>query len=332
MGLLPNRSTYDIIRSDLLGRRTEKHNKMSIQVNTNIQSIFAQRALGRNNLALNKNIERLSTGFRINSAADDAAGLSISTKLSSQIRGLNKAYQNAGDGISLIQTAEGGLDVIQENLQRIRELMVQSANGTASVNELNAIQREINKRIEVIDDISQDTQYNGIDVLQLSNNIDLQTGTQDGDITTIEMVGLIPNSGIFVDVYASTGFGELSEGTTITLADLRIAGSTVLSYNYVNASAGSLNDIDAMINNVSRMRSYLGAKQNALESKMEYISVAQENYTASRSRIIDVDVAKESSSLIKNQILQQAAAAMLAQANLQPQIALQLLPGYNRGG
>ena len=305
---------------------------MSIQVNTNIQSIFAQRALGRNNLALNKNIERLSTGFRINSAADDAAGLSISTKLSSQIRGLNKAYQNAGDGISLIQTAEGGLDVIQENLQRIRELMVQSANGTASVNELNAIQREINKRIEVIDDISQDTQYNGIDVLQLSNNIDLQTGTQDGDITTIEMVGLIPNSGIFVDVYASSGFGELSEGTTITLADLRIAGSTVLSYNYVNASAGSLNDIDAMINNVSRMRSYLGAKQNALESKMEYISVAQENYTASRSRIIDVDVAKESSSLIKNQILQQAAAAMLAQANLQPQIALQLLPGYNRGG
>lgn len=303
---------------------------MSIYINTNIQSIFAQRALARNTVALNKNIERLSTGLRINSASDDAAGLSISTKLTSQIRGLEKAYQNAGDGISLIQTAEGGLDVIQENLQRIRELMVQSANGTNSVNELNAIQREINKRIGVIDDISRDTQYNGIDVLQLSNNIDLQTGMNDGDITTIEMVGLIPNSGIFVDVYASSGFGELSEGTSITLADLRIQGSTVLSYNYVNASNGSLADVDGMINNISRMRSYLGAKQNALESKMEYISVAQENYTASRSRIRDVDVAKESSNLIRNQILQQAAAAMLAQANTQPQIALQLLPGFNR--
>lgn len=303
---------------------------MSIYINTNIQSIFAQRALARNTFALGKNIERLSTGYRINSAADDAAGLSISTKLTSQIRGLEKAYQNAGDGISLIQTAEGGLEVIQENLQRIRELMVQSANGTASVNELNAIQREINKRIEVIDDISRDTQYNGIDVLQLSNNIDLQTGINDGDTTTIEMVGLLPNSGIFVDVYASSAFGELSEGTSITLADLRIPGSTVLSYNFVNASAGSLNDIDGMINNVSRMRSYLGAKQNALESKMEYISLAQENYSASRSRILDVDVAKESSELIRHQILQQAAAAMLAQANTQPQIALQLLPGFNR--
>lgn len=301
---------------------------MSIKINTNIQSLIAQRSLGHNTNALNISLERLSTGYRINRAADDAAGLSISNKLTSQIRSLTQANKNAADGISLIQTAEGGLDVIQENLQRIRELMVQAANGISSVNELNAIQREINRRIEVIDDISQETQYNGIEVLQSSQNIVLQTGYGNGDTTTIEMVGLIPNSGIFVDVYATSGFGELSEGTSIALADLRIAGSTVWSYNTVNADGGSLTDIDTMINNVSRMRSYLGAKQNSLESKIDFINIAHENYSAARSRIIDLDVAKESSNLIRNQILQQAAAAMLAQANTQPRIALSLLPGY----
>ena len=301
---------------------------MSIKINTNIQSLIAQRSLGHNTNALNISLERLSTGYRINRAADDAAGLSISNKLTSQIRSLTQANKNTADGISLIQTAEGGLDVIQENLQRIRELMVQAANGISSVNELNAIQREINRRIEVIDDISQETQYNGIEVLQSSQNIVLQTGYGNGDTTTIEMVGLIPNSGIFVDVYATSGFGELSEGTSIALADLRIAGSTVWSYNTVNADNGTLTDIDTMINNVSRMRSYLGAKQNSLESKIDFINIAHENYSAARSRIIDLDVAKESSNLIRNQILQQAAAAMLAQANTQPRIALSLLPGY----
>lgn len=301
---------------------------MSIRINTNIQSLFAQRALARNTFALQKNIERLSTGFKINRAADDAAGLSISNKLTSQIRGLSQAYKNAGDGISLIQTAEGGLEIIGENLQRIRELMVQAANGILSVNELNAIQREINSRIELIDDISRDTQFNGIDVLQSSQDIVLQTGYSDGDTTTINMVGLVPNSGIFVDVFATSGFGELSENTAITLADLRIAGSTVLSYNFVNATNGTITDVDTMINNVSRMRSYLGSMNNALESKMDYISIQEENLSASRSRIRDVDVARESSELVKNQILQQAAASILAQANAQPNIALQLLPGF----
>ena len=304
---------------------------MSIYINTNIQSIFAQRALARNTNALGKNFEKLSSGLKINSAADDASGLSIANKLTSQIRGLSVAYQNAADGISLVQTAEGGLDIIQENLQRIRELMVQGANGTNGVNELNAIQREINQRIKVIDDISENTQFNGIDVLQSSDNIVLQTGAREGETTTIEMVGLIPNSGIFVDVYASSGFGEMSEGTSITLADLRIPGATIFSYNYVDADDGTLDDIDGMINNISRMRSYLGAMQNTLESKMDYISVAQENSLAARSRILDVDIAKEQASLIRHQILQQAAASMLAQANLQPQLALKLLPGYQGG-
>jgi flagellin len=303
---------------------------MSIRINTNIQSLFAQRALARNTFALQKNIERLSTGFKINRAADDAAGLSISTKLTSQIRGLSQAYKNAGDGISLIQTAEGGLEIIGDNLQRIRELMVQAANGILSVNELNAIQREINSRIELIDDISRDTQFNGIDVLQSSDDIVLQTGYNDGDTTTINMVGLLPNTGIFVDVYATSGFGEISENTSITLADLRIAGSTVLSYNFVNATNGTIDEVDTMINNVSRMRGYLGSMSNALESKMDYIRLQEENLSASRSRIRDVDVARESSDLIRNQILQQAAASMLTQANAQSRLVLQLLPGFRQ--
>ena len=133
---------------------------MGIYVNTNTQSVFAQRALSGNTFGLQKNIEKLSTGFRINKAADDAAGLSISEKLTSQIRGLEKAEQNIGDGISLVQTAEGALGVIQDNVQRIRELTVQAANGTNSESELAAIQREINARVTTVADIIAVTEFN----------------------------------------------------------------------------------------------------------------------------------------------------------------------------
>ena len=138
---------------------------MAIYVNTNVQSVFAQRALGGNTFNLQKSIEKLSTGYRINRASDDAAGLSISEKLTSQIRGLEKAEQNIGDGISMVQTAEGALSIVQDNLQRIRELVVQASNGTNSDNELDAIQREINARIGTIDDISTDTEFNGLALL-----------------------------------------------------------------------------------------------------------------------------------------------------------------------
>ena len=138
---------------------------MAIYVNTNTQSIFAQRALSGNTFNLQKSIEKLSTGYRINRASDDAAGLSISEKLTSQIKGLEKAEQNIGDGISMLQTAEGSLSIIQDNLQRIRELVVQASNDTNSRNELNAIQREINARVTTIDDIATDTEFNNIALL-----------------------------------------------------------------------------------------------------------------------------------------------------------------------
>ena len=299
---------------------------MPIYVNTNTQSVFAQRALGGNTTGLQKNIEKLSTGFRINKAADDAAGLSISEKLTSQVRGLEKAEQNIGDGISLVQTAEGALGVVQDNLQRIRELTVQAANGTNSENELAAIQREVNARVTTIGDIAANTEFNSKTLLTGAaasattfGNTTLQTGSDQGQTTAINFT--LMNSSI-----NTTAVGSIGENA-INLNAIS-AGSTTVN-NQAGAAAGartSLDDIDDMINNVSRMRSELGASQNSLESKAEYINVAKENAMSSRSRIKDVDVAKESSEMIKNQILQQSSAAMLSSANQTPQLALNLLP------
>ena len=313
---------------------------MSIVVNTNTQSLFAQRALRTNTMNLERNIEHLSTGYRINRAADDAAGLSIANKLTTQVRGLDKAMQNSADGISLIQTAEGGLGIIQENLQRIRELVVQGTNGTNGTNEKDAIQREINERVKIIDDISKATKFNGVGLLYghsaSSSDIVLQTGYANGETTTLALrSGQTTNQGIDIDVSEVVGGsndqGHLVEGvstSSFALDRIQISGASVDSYSYATNTtnvAASVGDVDTMIDNISRMRSYLGAMQNSLESKMDYLDTAKENAMASRSRIQDVDVAKESSVLVKNQILQQTASAMLAQANAQPQIALQLI-------
>jgi flagellin len=321
----------------------------SLVVNTNTQSIFAQRALRNNTIGLQRNIERLSTGFRINRAADDAAGLSIANKLTTSIRGLEKAKQNSGDGISLIQTAEGGLSIIQDNLQRIRELVIQGLNGTNGVNEKDALQREINERVKVIDDIASSTKFNGISLLKgNTSNVVLQTGSNNGETTTLVMIpggsttataaATTASTGVDIsialevntttaDTTADTTRGRITEGIStngFAVNKIQLTGATVNSLNGVNVAA-TVADIDRMIDNISRMRSYLGANQNALESKIEYMDIAMENASASRSRIQDVDIALESSALVKNQILQQTASTMLSQANQTPQIALQLL-------
>ena len=309
---------------------------MPVYVNTNTQSIFAQRALSKGVSSLQSNIEKLSTGFRINRAADDSAGLSISEKLTSQIRGLEKAEQNIGDGISLVQTAEGALSVVQDNLQRMRELMVQAENGTNSANELNAIQRELNARITTIGDIGTQTEFNGISLLDGGADITLQTGADNGQSTTIALQsGTAVATGIEIDITAAAaagagGGGALVEGVTagFQLNELHLTGATGVDSLAGNAnnSTFTLAHMDTILDNVSRMRSELGAVQNSLESKSEYLNVAKENASASRSRIKDVDVAAESSDMIKNQIIQQSAAAMLSQANSTPQLALSLLP------
>lgn len=315
---------------------------MSIVVNTNTQSIFAQRAVQMSTDALQKNIEHLSTGFRINKAADDAAGLSISEKLTSNIRGIEKAKQNIGDGISLLNTMEAGLAYNQENVQRIRELFVQGLNGTNSANELNAIQNEINERVQGLVDTFNNTEFNGRQLLNNHPDILIQTGPDSGDTFTIQidqntggaMPPVPPNTGIdprphfIITAVPAQNAGQLAEGASVgfQFTSLRVPGATVAAHSGSMLDHGTLFDLDATINSLSRMRSYLGSAVNALESKLEYLSVAGENNEASRSRIRDVDVAKESSDLVKNQILQQSSAAMLQQANQTPNIALDLLP------
>jgi flagellin len=295
---------------------------MAIYVNTNVQSVFAQRALGGNTFDLQKSIEKLSTGFRINRASDDAAGLSISEKLTSQIRGLEKAEQNIGDGISMVQTAEGALSIVQDNVQRIRELMVQAFNGTNSNNELDAIQREINARVNTIEDIATDTEFNNIALLTGGADRTLQTGSDQGQTTTVSLTTLNAQVG-------STGAGTINNGVTggDELDTIHVGGSgAIAAVGGGTVANGDLDDVDTILDNISTMRSELGALQNSLESKAEYLNVARENAMASRSRIKDVDVAKESSKMVKSQILQQSAAAMLSQANQTPQLALNLLP------
>lgn len=297
---------------------------MAIYVNTNTQSIFAQRALGKNTMDLQKSIEKLSTGYRINRAGDDAAGLSISEKLTAQIRGLEKAEQNIGDGVSLLQTAEGGLAVIQDNLQRIRELKVQASNGTNGTKELDAIQREINERVTTIKDIGDSTKFNGNSILLGGSNYTIQSGADNSQSTTFTFTSGSAGAGVDIDITAVVA-GSMTEGT-IALDTLQVGGSVTSQDTSASTTTGTLADLDTMLDNLSRMRSYVGALQNSMDSKLEYVGVAKENAAASRSRVKDVDVAKESSIMIRNQILQQSSAAMLSQANQTPQLALNLLP------
>lgn len=301
------------------------------QINTNTQALFAQRSLFRNTQALEKSVERMSTGLRLNKAGDDAAGMSIADKLKAEVEGLRKAKQNSLDGISMTQSMDGGLQAIQENLFRIRELMVQGLNGTNGTQEANAIQREINERIGIIDDIATTVKFNGQSLLKGGTTKTLQSGAYANETTTIVITPGGAGTGIDIDITATTGAGQLSENATagFALAKLHISGATVDSQDgtFTGTGAnGTLSDIDQMVNNINRMRSHLGAVQNSLESKIFFLDLHAENVLASESRVRDLDIAAESSNLVKNQVLQQASTAMLAQANSMAEVALNLIP------
>ena len=302
---------------------------MGIVVNTNTQSLFAQRALRQNTGMVQKSIEKLSTGYRINRAGDDAAGLSISNKMTTLIRGMDQAKRNIGDGIGMISTIDGALGTVQDNLQRIRELTVQALNGTNSNDERDAIQREVNERVKAIDDMGTQAQFNGVNLLKGTNNITLQIGASDGNsLTMYTSAGTSTGTGFLIN-YSSTTVGSLGEGTTLQLSAFTVGSANVktLSGNTsATATANALLNLDSMINNVSRMRSQVGAYENSLGSNMDYLDRYSESLRGARSRVQDVDVAAESSDTSRAQILQQSAAAMLSQANATPQIALNLLP------
>lgn len=300
---------------------------MGITVNTNTQSIFAQRALRANTDMVQKSIEKLSTGSRINRAGDDAAGLSISQKMTTLIRGMDQAQRNIGDGISMISTIDGALGVVQDNLQRIRELTVQGLNGTNGPDEKDAIQREINERIIAINDMGKSATFNGVSLLQNTADITLQSGPSDGNTLVLRTSrGVSAATGFFID-FTSTNSGSLGEGA-IALSTFSIGSANVKAVDNATTTLTStaLGRLDTMIRNVSRMRSQGGAYENSLVSNMDYMDRYSEGLQSARSRVQDTDVGAESAIFVKNQILQQTAAAMLSQANTTPQIALNLLP------
>jgi flagellin len=239
-------------------------------------------------------MERLSSGYRINRAADDAAGLAISEKMRAQIRGLAQNQRNIGDGVSLVQTAEGALNTVHSMLQRVRELAVQYKNGTLSSVNQSAIQSEVNQLASEIERIGTTTKFNGISLLDNTNAVTFQVGANDNEVIAVNMISL--------------------------------GGSAVLPSGWSDLTdPAAISNIDASIDNVSTQRAALGAVQNRLEYSLDNVSIYQENLVAAESRIRDVDMAAETVTLTKNQILAQAGTAMLAQANQAGQGVLSLL-------
>ncbi|MFL5826460.1 MAG: flagellin [Thermoleophilaceae bacterium] len=267
---------------------------MSLRIQHNVEAFNAQRQLDSTSQKVSKSMERLSSGYRINRAADDAAGLAISEKLRGQIGGLAQASRNGQDAVSLVQTAEGSLTEVHAMLQRIRDLAVQYKNGTLSTQDRTAIQSEVNQLGSEIERIGKAADFNGIDLLSSSTAITFQVGANDSDSISVSSVSLGSVVGGVVFSLAATGTADISE-------------------------------IDSAIASVSAQRATFGSVQNRLEHTLNNLSTYQENLVASESRIRDVDMASEMVEFSKLQILQQAGTSMLAQANQAPQSVLSLL-------
>jgi flagellin len=279
-------------------------------INTNILSLNAQRNLNSSQGALQTSLQRLSSGLRINSAKDDAAGLAISERFTAQIRGLNQAVRNANDGISLSQTAEGAMGEVTNNLQRIRELAVQSANATNSDSDRDSLQLEVAQLLEEINRVATQTTFNGTALLDGSfGGAVFQVGANSGETIT---VGDAANP---VDIRVATLFNDGATPPVATPPDIGSTGDAALA----------IDAIDAALDTVNGYRAEFGAVQNRFESVIANLSTAVENLSASRSRIMDADFAAETAALTRAQILQQAGVSVLAQANAAPQSVLQLL-------
>ncbi|WP_372788461.1 flagellin [Paraconexibacter sp.] len=269
---------------------------MSLRIQNNIEALNAHRQLVQTNMGVSKSMERLSSGFRINRAADDSAGLGISEKMRGQIRGLAQAQRNSQDAISLVQTAEGNLDEVHSMLQRVRELAVQYKNGALSQASRDAIQTEVNQLASEIERIGSAAEFNGLQLLNSTSSITFQVGANDGQTIAVATISLGSAVGTAYYSLSATGTADISE-------------------------------IDAAIDAVTSQRSAFGAAQNRLEHTLRNLGVYAENLTAAESRIRDVDMAEEMVKLTKTQILEQAGQAMLAQANQAPNSVLNLLRG-----
>lgn len=282
-------------------------------INTNMTSLIGQQNLMKSQSALQTSMQRLSSGLRINSAKDDAAGQAIANKMTAEIRGLTQAARNANDGISLAQTAEGALNQINDNIQRIRELTVQAQNGTNSKEDIKSIQAEVDARLEEIGRVIKESSFNGNAIFNGdSTGVKIQVGAKDDQVITIAAISTA-NFGVNVDDV---------NGTPVNGA---LEGFTVAADNPDDLTDDPLGVLDAALAAVDTARSGLGAIQNRLESAIDNINTTVTNLSAARSRIEDADYAVEVSNMTRAQILQQAGTSVLAQANQVPQSVLSLL-------
>ncbi len=283
-------------------------------INHNLSAIFAHRQLKFNNIAHDKSVEKLASGMRINRAGDDASGLAVSEKMRAQIRGLRRAAMNAEDDISFIQTTEGYLQSTQNILQRIRELAIQSSNGIYTSEDRTQIQVEVSQLIDEVDRIASHAQFNTLNML---------TGRFAQNTTTsIAAASMWFHIGANMDQRERVYIGTM---TAKALGLMDVATGSLLSLSTPNNANKAIADLDSALNRVSKQRADLGAYQNRLEFTVEGLLVGYENLQAAESRIRDTDMAEESIKLTKEQVLLQAANAMLAQANVKPKLVLQLL-------
>lgn len=274
---------------------------MSLTVNTNVASLNAQRNLSTTQTALNQSLQRLSSGLRINSAADDAAGLAISEGMKAKIRSMNQAVRNANDGVSLVQTAEGALNEVSNILSRMRELSTQAATGTLTTAQRSYINGEFQQLKSEITRIAAATTFNGTTLLSSAKTIKIQVGT------------------------GNSSFDKIS----IALSSMNASNALGINASIGGASGGiaqaMLSKLDTAIDKVSKTRAGLGAIQNRLQSTINNLQVAVENTSAAQSRIADADIASETAAMTRANILTQAGTSILAQANQAPQTALSLL-------
>jgi flagellin len=279
---------------------------MGFAINTNMASLNAQRNASVSQSSLSTSLQRLSSGLRVNSAKDDAAGLAIAERMNAQVRGMAVAIRNANDGISLAQTAEGGLTAMSDMIQRMRELSVQAVNATNTSGDISALNEEYTQlRSELSRTISA-VQFNGTTLFTATANFDFQVGANSGQTITVSATSIGVNTAVNV--------GAITTG----------AGSAlVTSANSANAS--NIDLLDKALLTINSTRATLGAVQSRFESTMSFLKTAQENQAAARGRIMDADFASETSNLSRAQILQQAGMAMVAQANQLPQGVLALL-------
>jgi len=280
---------------------------MPMTINTNVASLNAQRNAAKTDNALSTSLQRLSSGLRVNSAKDDAAGLAIASRMDAQARGMNVAVRNSNDGISLVQTAESGMAVMGDMLQRMRELAVQATNGTNTSTDLVALNQEYTQlQGEILRTLSS-VQFNGTSLLNATSAFDFQVGANSGQTISISTSNLSVTAGLA----SISGVGASALLGTAT--------------NSASLNSGNITAIDAAISSIDSSRANLGAIQNRFSYTVTFLQAASENQQAARGRIMDADFAVETSNLSRAQILQQAGAAMVAQANQLPQGVLALL-------